>query len=143
MSIKQNNLLTRGQEIAVEVDEAKAVAMPLQPGEISLHNVRLAHASGPNRSKDRRIGLSMHYMPTRTKQTVGEWDSAALVRGTDRFGHFKQPLRVQLRIWIPLRFSSMRRQPTPFVRSCSATLRKYVGHYDLSADILKPVDFRF
>ena len=90
---KENNLLTRGQEIAVEVDEAKAVAMPLQPGEISLHNVRLAHASGPNRSKDRRIGLSMHYMPTRTKQTVGEWDSAALVRGTDRFGHFKQPPR--------------------------------------------------
>ena len=90
---KQHNLLTRGQEIAVEVDEAKAVAMPLQPGEISLHNVRLAHASGPNRSKGRRIGLSMHYMPTRTKQTIGEWDSAALVRGTDRFGHFKEPPR--------------------------------------------------
>ena len=90
---KENNLLTRGQEIAVEVDEAKAVAMPLQPGEISLHNVRLAHASGPNRSTDRRIGLSMHYMPTRTKQTVGEWDSAALVRGTDRFGHFKKAPR--------------------------------------------------
>ena len=90
---KENNLLTRGQEIAVEVDEAKAVAMPLQPGEISLHNVRLAHASGPNRSTDRRIGLSMHYMPTRTKQTVGEWDSAALVRGTDRFHHFKEAPR--------------------------------------------------
>ena len=90
---KQHNLLTRGQEVAVKVDEAKAVAMPLQPGEISLHNVRLAHASGPNQSKDRRIGLSMHYMPTRTKQTIGEWDSAALVRGTDRFGHFKEPPR--------------------------------------------------
>ena len=90
---KENNLLTRGQEIAVQVDEAKAVAMPLQPGEISLHNVRLAHASGPNRSTDRRIGLSMHYMPTRTKQTVGEWDSAALVRGTDQFGHFKKAPR--------------------------------------------------
>ncbi len=90
---KQHNLLTRGQEVAVKVDEAKAVAMPLQPGEISLHNVRLAHASSPNRSTDRRIGLSMHYMPTRTKQTIGEWDSAALVRGTDRFGHFKEPPR--------------------------------------------------
>ena len=85
---KPDNLLTRGQEIAVQVDEAKTVAMPLSPGEISLHNVRLAHASGPNRSTDRRIGLSLHYMPTRTKQTVGEWDSAALVRGEDRFGHF-------------------------------------------------------
>ena len=85
---KENNLLTRGQEISVQVDEAKAVAMPLQPGEISLHNVRLAHASGPNRSTDRRIGLSLHYMPTRTKQVVGQWDSAALVRGEDRYGHF-------------------------------------------------------
>lgn len=85
---KENNLLTRGQEISVEVDESKAVAMPLQPGEMSMHNVRLAHASGPNRSSDRRIGLSLHYMPTRTKQVVGEWDSAALVRGEDRYGHF-------------------------------------------------------
>ena len=90
---KEHNLLTRGQEIAVEVDEEKTVAMPLQPGEISLHNVRLAHASGPNRSTDRRIGLSMHYMPTSTQQTIGDWDSAALVRGTDRFGHFKETPR--------------------------------------------------
>ena len=83
------NLLTRGQEIAVEVDEHKTVAMPLKPGEISLHNVRLAHASSPNQSADRRIGLSLHYMPTKSKQIVGEWDSAALVRGEDRYGHFK------------------------------------------------------
>lgn len=89
----QDNLLTRGQEIAVDVDEAKAVAMPLKPGEISLHNVRLAHASGPNRTKDRRIGLSMHYMPTCTKQLVGEWDCAALVRGEDIFGHFQHTPR--------------------------------------------------
>ena len=83
------NLLTRGQEIAVEVDEDQTVAMPLNPGEISLHNVRLAHASSPNQSADRRIGLSLHYMPTKSKQIVGEWDSAALVRGEDRYGHFK------------------------------------------------------
>jgi non-haem Fe2+, alpha-ketoglutarate-dependent halogenase len=84
-----DNLLTRGQEIAVEVDEARAVAMPLAPGEVSFHNVRLAHASGPNRSGDRRIGVSMHYLPTRARQLVGEWDSAALVRGVDEYGHFE------------------------------------------------------
>jgi non-heme Fe2+,alpha-ketoglutarate-dependent halogenase len=90
---REDNLLTRGQEISVEVDEAQTVAMPLEPGEISLHNVRLAHASGPNQSNDRRIGLSFHYMPTNTKQIVGEWDSAALVRGADRHGHFKHTPR--------------------------------------------------
>ena len=83
-----DNMLSRGQEISVEVDESKAVSMPLNPGAASLHNGRLAHASTPNQSEDRRIGLSFHYMPTRTRQIVGDWDSAALVRGEDRFGHF-------------------------------------------------------
>ena len=83
------NLLTRGQEISVQVDESSAVAMPLNPGEISLHNGRLAHASSPNHSADRRIGLSLHYIPTETSQVVGVWDSAALVRGVDRYGHFE------------------------------------------------------
>ncbi len=83
-----DNMLTRGQEISEGVDEDKAVFMPLQPGQMSFHNYRLAHASGPNRAPDRRIGISMHFMPPDTKQIVGEWDTAALVRGEDRFGHF-------------------------------------------------------
>ena len=82
------NMLTRGQEIATEIDENAAVVMALQPGQMSVHNVRLAHASGPNRANDRRIGVSFHYMPTRSRQVVGEWDSAALVRGKDRYQHF-------------------------------------------------------
>ncbi|SVB33067.1 uncharacterized protein METZ01_LOCUS185921, partial [marine metagenome] len=82
------NMLTRGQEIAVNVDEAEIVAMPLQSGEASLHNGRLAHSSQPNRSSDRRIGLSFNYMPTNTRQTLSDWDSAALVRGNDAYGHF-------------------------------------------------------
>ena len=85
---RQDNLLTRGQEIAVQVDENETVGMPLQSGEMSLHNVRLAHASGDNNAPDRRIGVSMHFMPTDTQQIVGEWDSAALVRGEDTFGNF-------------------------------------------------------
>ena len=85
---RDNNMLTRGQEISVEVDESKAAAMPLKPGEISIHNGRLAHSSSPNRSDDRRIGLSLHYMPTTTRQIIGDWDSAALVRGEDGYGHF-------------------------------------------------------
>ncbi len=85
----QDNMLTRGQEIAVEVDESKTVAMALEPGEMSVHNAGIAHASGPNTSDDRRIGISLHYMPTRSRQVVGAWDSAALVRGADRYRHFE------------------------------------------------------
>ena len=83
-----DNMLTRGQEIAVEVDPAETVAMPLAAGQMSVHNGRIAHASGPNETDDRRIGLSMHYMPTRARQLVGAWDSAALVRGEDSYRHF-------------------------------------------------------
>lgn len=83
----QDNLLTRGQEIAVEVDEARAASMPLSPGEISLHHIKLVHGSAPNRSDDRRIGLAIRYIPTRVRQTK-QRDSAMLVRGVDRHGHF-------------------------------------------------------
>jgi len=83
----QDNMLTRGQVIP-GLDESRAVFMPLKAGEMSLHNYCLAHGSGPNVSADRRIGVSMHFMPPGTKQVVGAWDCAALVRGEDRFGNF-------------------------------------------------------
>ncbi|MEM7253752.1 MAG: phytanoyl-CoA dioxygenase family protein [Pseudomonadota bacterium] len=84
-----DNLLTRGQSISEGVDESRAVVMALEPGQMSIHNVKLAHASGPNESDDRRIGISLHYIPTHARQTVGAWDSAALVRGRDDYGHFE------------------------------------------------------
>jgi non-heme Fe2+,alpha-ketoglutarate-dependent halogenase len=84
-----DNLLTRGQEI-VDIDDSKAVSMPLKTGEMSFHNIRIAHASGPNVTSDRRIGLSFHYMPTQTIQLNSDWDCASLVRGEDRYGHFDQ-----------------------------------------------------
>lgn len=83
----ENNLLTRGQHIR-DIDPTATVTMPLRPGQASFHNVATAHGSGPNRSGDRRIGLSLHYMPTRTRQTLADWDSAAFIRGEDRYHHF-------------------------------------------------------
>jgi hypothetical protein len=83
----QNNLLTRGQEIAVEVNEDEAVTIELQPGEMSLHHVRLVHGSPPNPSDDRRIGFAIRYIPTSVAQIAGE-DSATLVRGVDEHHHF-------------------------------------------------------
>jgi hypothetical protein len=83
----KNNLLTRGQEVAVDVDETKAVTIELEPGEISLHHVRLVHGSPANPSDDRRIGFAIRYIPTSVAQVAGR-DSASLVRGSDRFHHF-------------------------------------------------------
>ena len=83
-----NNLLTRGQEIAVDVDASRAVRLDLRPGEMSLHHVRLVHGSPPNPSGDRRIGFAIRYIPTSVRQLHGE-DSATLVRGVDRFNSFE------------------------------------------------------
>lgn len=89
----KDNLLTRGQEVAVEVDPAKAVTLELQPGEMSLHHVLLVHGSAPNPSDLRRIGFACRYMPTSVKQMAGDRDSATLVRGTDAYGHFEHEPR--------------------------------------------------
>ncbi|HEX3349805.1 MAG TPA: phytanoyl-CoA dioxygenase family protein [Acetobacteraceae bacterium] len=81
------NLLSRGQEIAVEVDRAQAVDVVLRPGEMSLHHVRIFHGSEPNRADHPRVGLAIRYIPTRLRQ-VGARTSAMLVRGTDAYGNF-------------------------------------------------------
>ena len=81
------NLLSRGQEIAVEVDENDATDVVLKAGEFSLHHVLLAHGSHPNVSDNRRIGLAIRYIPTSVRQTKVR-DAAMLVRGVDEFGHF-------------------------------------------------------
>jgi hypothetical protein len=83
----KHNLLTRGQEVMVEVDESQRRIITLRPGEMSLHHVRLVHGSPPNPSSDRRIGFAIRYIPTMVAQLAGE-DSATLVRGEDRHHHF-------------------------------------------------------
>jgi non-heme Fe2+,alpha-ketoglutarate-dependent halogenase len=89
----KHNLLSRGQEIAVKVDESRGVPVILKPGQASLHHVLLAHGSAPNRSSDRRIGFAIRYIATHVKQAVGARDSATLVRGTDTFHHFEHEPR--------------------------------------------------
>ena len=83
----RDNLLSRGQEIAVEVDESQAATLALRPGEMSLHHIKLVHGSRPNRSNDRRIGVAIRYMPPHVQQ-MRYRDSAMLVRGEDRYHHF-------------------------------------------------------
>src|SRR5262249_61981899 len=83
-----DNLLSRGQEITVDVDEPRAADLVLRAGEMSLHHVLLVHGSGANPSADRRIGFAIRYVPTRVRQTAGPRDSASLVRGQHALRHF-------------------------------------------------------
>jgi len=83
-----NNLLTRGQEIAVEVDEADAVYAELQTGQASMHHGHLFHSSEPNTTDDRRIGAAIRYLKPSMQQRSGDRSLVTLVSGEDRHGHF-------------------------------------------------------
>ena len=91
-TFSKDNLLTRGQEVAVDVDPAKSVSINLHPGEMSLHHVRIIHGSPPNTSSQRRIGFAIRYIPTYVRQIEGD-DSATLVRGVDTFNTFEHEPR--------------------------------------------------
>jgi len=84
-----DNMLSRGQEIAVDVDEAQAVDLALRPGEFSLHHVAIVHGSGPNISDVPRIGLAVRYVSPDVVHDTPERDLVFLVRGTDEWGHFE------------------------------------------------------
>ncbi len=83
-----DNALSRGQEIAVDVDESKAVDIVLQPGEMSLHHIGIVHGSKANRSERPRIGLAVRYITPDVVQDGPERQFALLVRGVDPHGHF-------------------------------------------------------
>ena len=84
----ENNLLSRGQEIAVDVAEDEGVAVELQAGQASLHHGHLFHSSGPNRASYRRVGTAIRYIRPSMKQRSGDRSLVALVSGSDNYNHF-------------------------------------------------------
>jgi ectoine hydroxylase-related dioxygenase (phytanoyl-CoA dioxygenase family) len=91
---RRGNLLSINQEVPVTPEEeARAVDLCLQAGQISLHHGALIHGSNPNRSTRRRCGMTLRYIPTSVQQTAansfGKRYSPILVRGEDRYRHFE------------------------------------------------------
>lgn len=94
--------LTLNQQLKPEeFDEAEAVEIELEPGQISLHDVYMVHGSRPNRSPHRRAGYVLRFMPTSSvfdrgigaeivKMTGGQVDFVTrplyLMRGRDVSG---------------------------------------------------------
>ncbi len=88
-TFEEGNLLTRGQKVDHEVAEEDVAWIELQPGEVSLHHVRIIHGSEPNKGPDRRVGLAIRFVPTDVSQVNGVKDYATLVRGRDDYRHFQ------------------------------------------------------
>ena len=84
----ENNLLTRGQEISVEVNENEAVYAELDPGQASFHHGLLFHSSGPNTTDDRRIGSAIRYISASMKQKTGDCPLVTQVSGKTDYGNF-------------------------------------------------------
>lgn len=93
--------LTLQQElVADEVDEEAAVDVELEAGQISLHDVYLAHGSAENRSDRPRRGMTLRLMPTTSlydREEAARMQAARggrslahhsllLMRGVDRHG---------------------------------------------------------
>ena len=85
----EHNLLTRGQEVQVEVAEADITDIELAAGEMSLHDVRIIHGSNPNPSATPRIGFAIRYVTPEVRADADD-HPAVLVRGRDTSG--KWPL---------------------------------------------------
>lgn len=87
-TFNDKNLLSRGQEVQVDVKPGDKTPIVLQPGQMSLHHGLTIHGSGPNVSDDRRIAAVVRYITPKVSQNVADKDYAMIVRGADRVGNF-------------------------------------------------------
>ena len=93
----QDNLLSRGQEVSVDVAESDKTHIELQPGEMSLHHGLAIHGSMPNTSDDRRIGFAIRYINPDAQKAAVQREYAMMARGIDtttRFIHYAPPARI-------------------------------------------------
>ena len=77
----KNNLLSRGQEVQVDVDPKDKTAIEIHPGQMSFHHGLTVHGSGPNQSDDRRIAAVMRYVRPDVAPDGGRKDHAMTMRG--------------------------------------------------------------
>jgi hypothetical protein len=85
--VNTQNMLGRREFVLDGVDEAAAVDVELEAGEMSLHHALAIHGSLPNRSGRRRTGFAIRYFSGGVRQTKGRRNFATLVRGRD-YGDF-------------------------------------------------------
>src|ERR1700744_6317590 len=89
----EGSIIRRVQQVA-GYGPTDGVLAPLKAGEMSLHHTHTVHSSGPNNSDDRRIGLTLSYIPTYVRPTGNIRPTALLVRGTDKYGYYEPETRM-------------------------------------------------
>jgi ectoine hydroxylase-related dioxygenase (phytanoyl-CoA dioxygenase family) len=86
---ERSNLVLNLEIDADQFDASSAVEIELEPGQLSLHDVRLIHGSAANTSGQRRAALIMRYMPASS-----HYDRSLVTRRRDDspFNIHDQPL---------------------------------------------------
>ncbi len=96
----RDDLVLSQRMAAGTFDEAEAVALELEPGQMSLHDVYMIHGADANRSDRRRAGVALRYMPATSvfERNLNPTDGKSgipvsfatrplwLVKGVDRTG---------------------------------------------------------
>lgn len=75
-----DNVLGSGMELDPAL-EARAVDVCVPAGGVSIHHPNVIHGSNANHSERRRCGLTIRYIPTRTRITQQPWPCSFLLRG--------------------------------------------------------------
>ncbi len=91
----EKHMLSLGQTVNAPFSQERKAFTPLQAGQMSIHHTHTIHRSGPNRSGHRRVGVTLTYVPAHVAVRGNVKPSAALVRGSDRWGHFQHEPRPQ------------------------------------------------
>jgi ectoine hydroxylase-related dioxygenase (phytanoyl-CoA dioxygenase family) len=65
------------------------VNVVLRAGQVSFHHGHMFHASGPNTTNERRLGVAIRYVAPSMKQTSGDKLLVSQVAGKDEYGHFE------------------------------------------------------
>ena len=87
LNYSKKRLLSRGQEVQVQIPNNKKISAELLPGQMSIHHGLMIHGSGPNILNDRRIGVAIRYINPDVVQNTKK-SYAMPVRGIDKKGNF-------------------------------------------------------
>ena len=84
----EDSILSRPYRVTCGFDETQAVDVLMRPGELTLQHDHTIHGSRPNHSRARRVGLLADFTTPDARKESARRESAILVRGVDRFGHW-------------------------------------------------------
>jgi non-heme Fe2+,alpha-ketoglutarate-dependent halogenase len=85
--VSSTNILSRQQEVALDITDTEVRRLELSPGEFSLHHVNLVHGSGPNETNQKRVGFVIRYIGPSVQQYRARLDVTMAVGEAASFRH--------------------------------------------------------